>query len=113
MDKFAPEKIVLFVHGATYLAESAFDLPLDGMSWMDYIAQHGYDVYLMDVRGYGGSTRPPEMSRPPGENQPIVYTDVAVKDVGAVSCVIDSGGMGRRYATLYVSRSLRKANQHA
>jgi pimeloyl-ACP methyl ester carboxylesterase len=82
--KFAPEKIVLFVHGATYPAESAFDLPLDGMSWMDYIAQRGYDVYLMDVRGYGASTRPPEMGRPPGENPPIVNTDVAVKDVGAV-----------------------------
>ncbi len=82
--KFGPEKIVLFVHGATYPAESAFDLPLDGMSWMDYIAQRGYDVYLMDVRGYGASTRPPEMSRPPGENPPIVNTDVAVKDVGAV-----------------------------
>ena len=82
--KFEPEKIVLFVSGATYPAESAFDVPLDGMSWMDYIAQRGYDVYLMDVRGYGASTRPPEMSRPPSENPPIVHTDVAVKDVGAV-----------------------------
>jgi pimeloyl-ACP methyl ester carboxylesterase len=82
--KFAPEKIVLFVHGATYPAEAALDLPLDGMSWMDYIAQRGYDVYLMDIRGYGASTRPPEMSRPPSENPPIVNTDVAVKDVGAV-----------------------------
>jgi pimeloyl-ACP methyl ester carboxylesterase len=25
---------------------------------MDYIARHGYDVYLVDVRGYGRSTRP-------------------------------------------------------
>jgi pimeloyl-ACP methyl ester carboxylesterase len=90
--KFEPEKIVLFVHGATYPAESAFDLPLDGMSWMDYIAQRGYDVYLMDVRGYGASTRPPEMSRPPSENSPIVNTDVAVKDVGAVVDYI----LGRR-----------------
>ena len=82
--KFGPEKIVLFVHGATYPAESAFDLPLDAISWMDHIAQRGYDVYLMDVRGYGASTRPPEMSRPSAENPPIVNTDVAVKDVGAV-----------------------------
>jgi len=81
---FGPEKIVLFVHGATYPSESGFDLSLDGMSWMDYIAGQGYDVYLMDIRGYGGSTRPPEMSRPPDENPPIVNTDIAVKDVGAV-----------------------------
>jgi pimeloyl-ACP methyl ester carboxylesterase len=82
--RFGSDRIVLFVHGATYPSESAFDLPLNGLSWMDYIAQRGWDVYLMDIRGYGASTRPPQMSLPPTENQPIVNTDVAVRDVGAV-----------------------------
>jgi alpha-beta hydrolase superfamily lysophospholipase len=81
---FTSDRILLFVHGATYPAEPAFDLQLDGLSWMDYIAQRGYDVYLMDVRGYGRSTRPPEMSRPATENRPIAHTDVAVKDFGTV-----------------------------
>jgi pimeloyl-ACP methyl ester carboxylesterase len=84
MTTFAPDRIVLFVHGATYPAETAFDLQLDGLSWMDYIAQRGYDVYLMDVRGYGRSTRPPEMAQPAKENRPIVHTDVAVKDFETV-----------------------------
>jgi len=78
------ERIVLFVHGATYPASTSFDLQLGGMSWMDYIAQRGYDVYLMDLRGYGRSTRPPEMDRPAAENPPIERTVTAVKDVGAV-----------------------------
>lgn len=82
--KFGADRILLFVHGATYPAETAFDLPLAGLSWMDYVAQRGWDVYLMDVRGYGPSTRPPEMTQPATENQPIVHTDVAVQDVGAV-----------------------------
>ena len=82
--QFGPEKIVLFVHGATYNSESGFDLPLNNLSWMDYIAQRGWDVYLMDLRGYGRSTRPPEMSKLAAENPPIVNTDVAVKDVSAV-----------------------------
>ena len=82
--QFTSDRILLFVHGATYPSETAFDLPLGGLSWMDYIAQRGWDVYLMDVRGYGASTRPPQMSLPPTENQPIVNTDVAVRDVGAV-----------------------------
>jgi pimeloyl-ACP methyl ester carboxylesterase len=81
---FTSDRILLFVHGATYPAETTFDLQLDGLSWMDYIAQRGYDVYLMDVRGYGRSTRPPEMSRPATENRPIAHTDVAVKDFGTV-----------------------------
>lgn len=81
---FTPDRVVLFVHGATYAAETAFDLQLDGLSWMDYIAQRGYDVYLMDVRAYGRSTRLPEMDQPARENRPIVHTDVAVKDFGTV-----------------------------
>lgn len=81
--KFAPGKILLFVHGATYPAETAFDLQLNGLSWMDYIAQRGYDVYLVDLRGYGKSTRPQQMDQPAADNEPIVLTETAVKDVGA------------------------------
>jgi len=81
---FRPDRILLFVHGATFPSEATFDLSLGGLSWMDYIAQRGWDVYLMDVRGYGGSTRPREMSQPATANPPIVNTDVAVKDVAAV-----------------------------
>ena len=40
------------------------------------------DVYLVDLRGYGQSTRPPEMDQPAKDNKPIVTTDVAVRDVG-------------------------------
>jgi pimeloyl-ACP methyl ester carboxylesterase len=83
MKKFPGDKILLYVHGATYPSETAFDLRLNGLSWMDYIAEHGYDVYLVDVRGYSKSTRPPEMDKPAMENEPIVRTEAAVKDVGA------------------------------
>ena len=84
MTAFRPERTVLFVHGSTYPAHTAFDLPLGGLSWMDYIAARGYDVYLLDVRGYGKSTRPKEMSEPPEGNAPIVRTTTAVKDVSSV-----------------------------
>ena len=81
--KFSGDKILLYVHGATYPASTAFDLKLGGLSWMDYVAQHGYDVYLIDLRGYGKSTRPLEMDAPADQNAPIVRTETAVKDVGA------------------------------
>ena len=77
------DKILLFVHGATYPAETTFDLPIEGVSMMDLIAARGYDVYLVDVRGYGRSTRPAEMSQPPAANKPIVSTKVAAHDLGA------------------------------
>ena len=53
MKQFSGSRTVLFVHGATYPSETAFDLKLNGVSWMEYIARHGYDVYLLDVSGYG------------------------------------------------------------
>ena len=94
VSNFPAEKILLFVHGATYPAETAFDLPLNGLSMMDYIAQQGWDVYLVDVRGYGGSTRPPEMDVPASENKPIVDTAIAVKDVGsAVDHILQKRGV--------------------
>ena len=77
----SPERILLYLHGATYPSETAFDLQLDGMSWMDYIAAHGWDVYLVDLRGYGRSTRPAEMDQPARDNPPTVTTDIAVRDV--------------------------------
>src|ERR1700722_4499330 len=80
---FTGGKILLYVHGATYPSETAFDLPLNGFSWMDYIAYRGYDVYLVDVRGYGKSDRPPEMSQAPDKNPPLVHAETAVSDVGS------------------------------
>ena len=91
MTNFPADKILLYVHGATYPSETAFDLPIEGASMMDLIAARGYDVYLVDIRGYGRSTRPPEMSAPPEANKPIVSTDVAVRDFGAAVDHVSSG----------------------
>src|SRR5215468_10747952 len=84
MTAFRSERTVLYTHGATYPSETAFDLKLDGLSWMEYIAARGYDVYLLDLRGYGKSTRPKEMADDPKNNPPIVRGDTAAKDVSTV-----------------------------
>ncbi len=81
--RFAPDNIILFVHGATGSPESGFDLTLDGVSWMAWMAEQGNDVYFVSVRGYGRSSRPREMDEPPMNNPPIVRTDTAARDVGA------------------------------
>ena len=49
--QFHKENVLLFVHGATYPSETGFDLRLDGLSWMDVLAQQGFDVYMLDIRG--------------------------------------------------------------
>lgn len=96
MTSFRPEQTVLYVHGATYPSETAFDLKLDGQSWMEYIASRGYDVWLLDLRGYGKSTRPPEMSARPEDNGPIVQGTTAVKDIGtAVDFILQKRNIPR------------------
>ncbi len=85
VDRFGASRTLLFVHGATYPASTSFDLELGGLSWMDYVASHGYDVYLLDLPGYGRSTRPPAMAAPPADNPPLETTADAVADYAAVA----------------------------
>ena len=60
----APGNVVLFVHGAGTPAEVSFDVPYKDYSWMAYLANAGFDVFSMDMTGYGRSTRPPAMNDP-------------------------------------------------
>ena len=58
------DRVVLFVHGAGTPAEVAFDAGYQDYSWMAYLAQAGFDVFSMDMTGYGRSTRPGPMNDP-------------------------------------------------
>jgi pimeloyl-ACP methyl ester carboxylesterase len=85
LESFGADRIVVIMHGATYPGTS-FDLAVAGKSWMDYIAERGYDVYAPDLPGYGRSTRPAIMDAPADESPPFMGTAEAVK---ALSSVVD------------------------
>ena len=83
MTTFGADRIVLYVHGSTQAAETTFDLALEGTSWMDELALNGWDVWLMEMRGFGRSTKPPEMDQPTADNPPIAPAAVAMRDLAA------------------------------
>jgi pimeloyl-ACP methyl ester carboxylesterase len=58
------DRVVLFIHGAGTPAEVAFDVPYQDYSWMGHLARAGFDVFSMDMTGYGRSTRPAAMNDP-------------------------------------------------
>jgi pimeloyl-ACP methyl ester carboxylesterase len=96
MTTFRADRTVLYVHGSTQASETTFDLALDGKSWMDYIAEQGGDVWLMNVRGFGGSTKPPEMDRPAADSPPIAPAVVAMRDLRvAVGHILGTRGLSR------------------
>lgn len=122
LKSFTKDNVLLFVHGATYPSETGFDLRLDGLSWMDVLAQQGFDVYMVDIRGYGKSTRPAEMDRPAAENKPIADTDTAARDYAAAADWVRQrrsldkiNVMGHSWGTaitgLYTSRHSDKVNR--
>lgn len=51
-------KVALFVHGGYSPGRLAFDVEYRDYSWMEYLARAGYDVFAMDMTGYGQSGRP-------------------------------------------------------
>lgn len=53
---------VLIVHGATFPSGNAAAWRIQGRSWMDDLAEHGYAVYALDFLGYGASDDYPEMA---------------------------------------------------
>lgn len=101
----AGNRVVLFIHGAGTPSEVAFDLQYQDYSWMEYLAAAGFDVFAMDMTGYGRSTRPAAMNdpcnlstaqqlalEPPGQSvtcppsygQPITTLASDWNDIGAV-----------------------------
>ena len=89
-----PDKSVLFVHGATYGSTVTFDYKIGGQSWMDKMAEAGFDAWCLALLGYGGSDRPDEMSQQPADNAPIVDTRHAVSEVDrAVEFILKDRGI--------------------
>ena len=50
-------KAIILLHGGG-TDHMIYDVPVKGYSLMNFLAEHGYDVYAVDNLGFGASTRP-------------------------------------------------------
>ena len=52
-DEQKTRPVVLMVHGGVSPSTLAFDVEHETYSWMAYLARAGFDVFAMDMTGYG------------------------------------------------------------
>ncbi|MDX5414237.1 MAG: alpha/beta fold hydrolase [Rhodobacterales bacterium] len=81
---------VLFVHGATF-SSRLYDIPHEGVNWLQAAADAGLSPYALDIRGYGRS-KPADF---PQDAPPYATGDQAIADIGdAVDWIAERHGGG-------------------
>lgn len=91
---------VLLIHGARVPGIPSFDLPVAGGSLAADLAARGLAVYIVDLRGYGGSTRPAAMQAPADTSAPLVRSGAAVRDIAAAVDAVRARTASDRVALL-------------
>ena len=118
----APALPVLLVHGGGGGRIPSFDNPAANASVANDLALAGYIVYLIDIRGWGGSTRPVQLEQAPEEHPPAVSSEEAVRDIAAVvelicdrlgveSVALIGWASGGHWAGMYASRSPHRVSR--
>ncbi len=106
---------VLFLHGSSFPSALSFGFRMNTYSWMDNIAENGYDVYALDFLGYGNADRYPEMGTGFPNGKPVgraldVYKDVdkaidlILKRTGKTKVYLIGHSWGGSVAALYATK---------
>ncbi|MEK6711582.1 MAG: hypothetical protein AABZ64_13485, partial [Nitrospinota bacterium] len=72
MSRFEAASTLLMVHGRGGAGPVSFDISVPGYSWMDWMAARGWDVWTLSFRGFGRSTKPPELLEDPAGKPPAL-----------------------------------------
>lgn len=91
---------VLLIHGARVPGIASFDLPVASGSLAADLAAAGHLVYILDLRGYGASSRPAAMDQAPNASAPLMRTGDAVADIAAAVDAITEWSGDQRVSVL-------------
>jgi len=111
------QRAVLFVHGATYASRAVFaPRGAPEYSWLRAATDADTVGFALDIRGYGGSERPPAMETTPDDTEPPVRADIAAADLhDAVTTIherldIPVHLVGSSWGTIIVGRFMTTAD---
>ena len=76
---------VLYVHGATFPSALSIAHRFEGCSWRDALNEVGFDVWALDLYGFGYSDRYDEMEGPAEKHSPLCNAQDAAGQVEAAA----------------------------
>lgn len=91
---------VLLAHGGGGGGLASFDLDVPGYSLAEDLAIAGHPVYVMDIRGWGRSSRPASLASTDPRTAPAVTSEEVVEDLATVVSWIRSKAGVTRVALL-------------
>src|SRR5258708_29861303 len=90
------DRVVLYVHGATFPSALSIAHRFDGHSWRDALIEAGFHVWAFDFLGFGFSDRYREMNEPADANPPLCGAGDASEQLeAAVRFILDQHGLSR------------------
>jgi pimeloyl-ACP methyl ester carboxylesterase len=102
----AGKPVVVLAHGSTSAGRESFDLQVPGKpsySLMDVLAREGFDVFALDTRGFGRSTRPEgHMTTQEASEDLNVVVDDILKLRGSQQVHLLGWSWGTQYCGMFV-----------
>jgi pimeloyl-ACP methyl ester carboxylesterase len=112
----AGKPIVVLCHGSATAGKESFDLQVPGKpsySLMDVLAGSGFDVFALDVRGFGRSTHPEEHMTTLEASQDLnAVVDYVLKLRGAKKVNLLAWSWGTQYGGMFVMAEPGKVEKY-
>jgi pimeloyl-ACP methyl ester carboxylesterase len=108
--------VVVLCHGSATAGKESFDLQVPGKptySLMDVLAEHGFDVFAPDVRGFGRSTHPDgHMTTAEASQDLNAVVDYVLKLRGVKKVDLLGWSWGTQYGGMFVMAQPPKVERY-
>lgn len=112
----AGKRIIVLCHGSATAGKESFDLQVPGKtsySLMDVLAQKGFDIFALDVRGFGRSTHPDgHMTTMEASQDLNAVVDYIIKVRGVPKVNLLGWSWGTQYGGMFVMAQPAKVERY-